>query len=384
MMDRRKNRVHQALLPVICVFLLLGGCTGRHTTLQSFLDTPNHHASNGFSFLNRGQMSDAEREFQAALRLDHSFSQAHSGLGLIAGIKGDYPLAFHSMALARDYAKTDEDRAMFAVGQMRLYTMKKGKGWLDRVEASFQEATKSVADSPEAYYYLGVAFEQAYRFKGAEKAFEKVTALNSRLFWQARRELRLVKKIIKAKPGSFVGKSIALKNTITRADVAALVVEELRLDKIYQDLARHEKGFRLPQVLHKQSEPPGLPADVKGHPLRADIEITLQLDLHGLGCFSDGFFRPEQPVTRAEYAVIMGSIISIIKQDPTLNTRFSRKVSPFSDIGNSDPSFNAVMLCTAGTPIMEPREGIFNPWGNISGADALLALRKLKKALHIH
>lgn len=384
MMDRRKNRMHQSLLPVLCVLLFFGGCAGRHTTLQSFLDTPSHHTSNGFSFLNRGRMIDAEREFQAALRLDHSFSQAHCGLGLIAGIKGNYPLAFQAMALARNYAKTNEDRAMFAVGEMRLYTMKKGQGWLKRVKASFQEATKSVAESPEAYFYLGIAFEQAYRFKDAEKAFEKVTTLNSRLFWQAGRALRLVKKIIRAAPGSLVGKRIALKNTITRADVAALIVEELRLDKIYKDLARHEEGFRAPQVLHTRSEPSGIPADVKTHPLRADIEIALQLGVHGVGCYPDGSFRPEQPVTRAEYAVIMESITSIIRQDPTLNTRFSRKISPFSDIGNSDPSFNAVMLCTSGMAIMEPREGVFNPWGNISGADALLALRKLKNALHIH
>jgi tetratricopeptide (TPR) repeat protein len=382
-MTAPRNRLYPGLLFLVSVFLLTG-CGGQHSTLQSFLDTPRHHASNGFNFLNRGQVSDAEREFQSALRLDHSFSQAHCGLGLIAGIREDYPLAFQSMALARRYAKTDEDRAMFAVGEMRLYTMKKGKGWLDHVEVFFQDATKSVAESPEAYYYLGVAYKEAYRFQDAEKAFKKVLALNSRLFWQAKRESRVIRKVIKAMPESPVGKRIALRNAITRADVAALVVEELKLDRLYRELARHEKGFRLPRGLHAQSELPALPADVRTHPSRADIEIALQLGVHGLGCFPDGSFRPEQPVTRAEYAEIMGSILTIIRRDPTLSKRFSGKTSPFSDIRNSDPFYNAVMLCTVETAIMEPREGVFNPWGNISGADAVLSLRELKKALDIH
>ncbi len=382
-MNTPRSWLYPGLLFVVSVFILTG-CSGQHTTLQSFLDTPKHHASNGFSFLVRGQMSDAEREFQAALRLDHSFSQAHCGLGLIAGIRKDYPLAFQSMALAKHYAKTEKDRAMFAVGEMRLHTMKKGEAWLDHVEVFFEDAIKNVPDSPEAYYYLGLALKQAHRFQDAEKAFKKVMALNSRLFWQTKRELRIVRKVISAMPGSLAGKNIALKNAITRADVAALVVEELKLDKIYQELARHEKSFRLPQGLHEQSELPALPADVTAHPLREDIEIALQLGVHGLGCFPDGSFRPEQPVTRAEYAVVLGSIMSVIRQDPTLTTRFSGRASPFSDIGNDDPSFNAVMLCTAEMAIMEPGEGVFNPWGNISGADAVLALRKLKKVLDIH
>jgi tetratricopeptide (TPR) repeat protein len=382
-MNTPRRWLYPGLLFLGSLFLLTG-CSGQHWTAQSFLDTPKHHTSNGFSFLDRGQMSDAEREFDAALRLDSSFSQAHCGLGLIAGTREDYSRAFQSMALARGYAKNDEDRAMVAVGEMRLHTMKKGKGWLDHVEVFFDDAVKSKPDWPEAYYYLGFAYKQSYRFQDAEKAFEKVLALNSQLFWQAKRESRVIRKVISAMPGSLVGKRVALKNGITRGDVAALVVEELKLDKIYQESARHKKGFGLPQGLHEQRKLPAVPADVKAHPLRRDIEIALSLGVRGLGCFPDGSFRPEQPVTRAEYAVIMGSILTIIRQDPTLRTRFSGKTSPFSDMGNDDSFFNAVMLCTVETDIMEPREAVFNPWGNISGADAVLALRKLKKALDIH
>ncbi|OPX37085.1 MAG: hypothetical protein B1H13_13455 [Desulfobacteraceae bacterium 4484_190.3] len=98
------NKLRSRICPLffLILVLLLAGCTNRHTTLESFLDTPKHHASNGFSFLHRGQISDAEREFQSALRLDPFFSQAHCGLGLIAGMREEYDTAFKSMALARD------------------------------------------------------------------------------------------------------------------------------------------------------------------------------------------------------------------------------------------------------------------------------------------
>ncbi|OPX37084.1 MAG: hypothetical protein B1H13_13450 [Desulfobacteraceae bacterium 4484_190.3] len=78
-------------------------------------------------------------------------------------------------------------------------------------------------------------------------------------------------------PASVAGKGIALKESLTRADVAVLIVEELKLDKIYQDLAHQTKGFHLPQELLDSSKLTPLPADVKAHPLRKDIENVLQL-----------------------------------------------------------------------------------------------------------
>jgi Tfp pilus assembly protein PilF len=382
-MSRRKNWLHEGFFATVCVFLFLAGCAQEHMTLQSILDTPGHHASNGFQFLARGHVEDADREFQAALQLDNSFSRAHCGLGLIAGARGDFPQAFQSMELAKKYAKTGEDRAAESVGEMRLYTMQKGDGWLARVRSSFEDAVKSEADWPEAWYYLGVAYKHAYRFYGAEKAFNKVKDLHSRLAWQATREMGGIKKILRAMPESPVGKSIAVKKVITRADTAALLVEELKLDKVYEDMVRQGKNLPSTADVQRKTGIPPVPSDVETHPLKPDIEIALQLNVNGLGRLPDGSFGPEQPETRAGYAMIMGDIMVIIRQDPALKKRFIGKASPFSDIGNEDPFFNAVMLCTKETSIMEPGTGIFNPEGPVSGADAVLILRKLREELGI-
>lgn len=61
-------------------------------------------------------------------------------------------------------------------------------------------------------------------------------------------------------------------------------------------------------------------------------------------------------------------------------------VSPFADVRNDVPCFNAVMVCTT-RGIIEPRrcvrQDIFDPGGAVSGADALLAIRRLNEDLGI-
>lgn len=375
---------YRGLLFVMCIVFPLAGCVQQHITLQSFLDTPKHHVSNGFKFLDYGHIDDAEREFKSALRLDKSFAQAYCGLALVAGTRGDFSHAFDSMETAKRYAKTPVDKARVAVAEMRLYTMERGKGWLRHVRSCFSDAMGNISDWPEAYYYLGIAYKQAYRFNDSAETFRKVKEMHSRLADQAGRELKTLKEIIRAMPGSPWGRRIAIKKFVTRADVAALLIEELRLDKIYENMSM--RGRPLPGSSPQQRKPVAyaVPADVVKHPLRSDIVDALRLKVKGLECLSDGNFWPEQAVTRAEYAVIMGSIIATIRRDPTLSTRFSGKASPFFDVGNDEPFFNAVMLSTSETGVMEPKRGFFNPWEPVSGADAVLAVKKLKEELGVY
>ncbi|PIQ96416.1 MAG: hypothetical protein COV67_09695, partial [Nitrospinae bacterium CG11_big_fil_rev_8_21_14_0_20_56_8] len=59
--------------------------------------------------------------------------------------------------------------------------------------------------------------------------------------------------------------------------------------------------------------------------------------------------------------------------------------SPFPDLRNDLPYFNAVMLVTT-RGIMKSAEmstGEFQPQGTVSGADALLIIRELKNALKL-
>ena len=194
-MDFFKNK----FLCIVFIGLLLAwtaffGCAPKRGIPENVLNTPSHHTSSGFKLIKKGYLYDAEREFNLALELEPHYSPAYRGLGLVYGVKGDFNQAFKAMGNAMDYAKEREDQALACVGFMRLYTMRKGKGWLEHVEQRFLDAVGSVKDLPEAYYYMGIAYEKADRIPDSKKALKKVLQINQRLVPEASQALRRMEK----------------------------------------------------------------------------------------------------------------------------------------------------------------------------------------------
>lgn len=183
-----------ALFLVLLISPSLLGCAPKPAILENVLNTPGHHTSSGFKLIKKGYLYDAKREFNLALELESHYSPAYRGLGLVYGIEKNFKQAFKDMGSARDYAKEREDGALACVGFMRLYTMRKGKGWLEDVEGSFLEATSSVKDRPEAYYYMGIAYEEADRIPESKKALEKVLGINKGLVLEAYEALKRIKE----------------------------------------------------------------------------------------------------------------------------------------------------------------------------------------------
>ncbi len=170
-------------------FLFVLGCSQTPRTPEGVLDTPVHHVSSGFKFLQKDYTVDAQREFELALQLDPYYSAAHRGLGLVYAKEHKFNLAFEAMRKARDDASSGEQKAMAYVGFMRLYTMQKNAGWLEQVEEHFKDARQWKSDLPQAYFYMGVAYKQADRFTEAESSFNQVLRLNQGLVMEAKKEL---------------------------------------------------------------------------------------------------------------------------------------------------------------------------------------------------
>jgi tetratricopeptide (TPR) repeat protein len=193
--------VLKALTLVCCMGFLFGGCgprSGLHP--ETTLGTPEHHVFNGFALLRMERPDDAQREFEQALRLDPKCSGAFRGIGWVEGRKGDFSAAFASMTHAKELAEKNEEKALVEVGFMALYTMQKGPDWLQCAEQSFKAASSLTEDLPEAYFHLGIAYKQAYRFADAEKAFERVIRIHRSLVAESEEELASVRKILN--PGS--------------------------------------------------------------------------------------------------------------------------------------------------------------------------------------
>lgn len=183
-------------MTVVSLFVTLAllACSSSPRVQERVLNTPEHHAYSGFKLLEKGYLFDAKREFNLALRLDSNYSSAHLGLGLIYGKEKSFKLAVDSMCRARDDAKTEEDKALAFVGFMRLYTMKGGEGWLDKVREKFYDSLHYKEDLPEAYYYMGIAYKKANRLYRAKNDFKKVLEINKGLVAESKEELKTLGK----------------------------------------------------------------------------------------------------------------------------------------------------------------------------------------------
>ncbi len=320
--------------------LFFYACGPKPMAPKAELDTPEHHVANGNKLLKAGKIDVAFREFNRAKELDPKFSPAYVGLGLVDGFRNNFKNSLKTMKEARKYARGDEQKIAVNVGFMRIYIMGKenvDKNWLKLVEEEFDKAILIDRALSEPHFYMGLAYKMSYKFRQAADQFSRVLELDNGYIAEADKEYALVQKIERAMPGSKIGKKIALVEKITRADVAALFIEELK------------------------------------------IEIGIK----GLQPFPDHTYKPYQTITRAEFAMMIEDILIKLTGVDDLATRFIGSVSPFPDLRNDLPYFNAVMICTT-RGIMVAKDlatGEFDPTGPVSGADALLSIRMLKSQI---
>ncbi|MBW2645159.1 MAG: tetratricopeptide repeat protein [Deltaproteobacteria bacterium] len=383
-------------LAAICLvgFMLLFvfyACRPAVRAPEAELDTPEHHVMNGMKLLKKGKIDDAFRDFNLAKELDPKFSGAYVGLGLVWGHREDFEKAMKNMKLAKKYADTKEEEANAYIGSMRLYTLGKNKideDWLEETEDAFEDAIDLMPHSSAAYFYMGVAYKEAYEFGKASQNFAKVLDLDDEYVADADAEYKVVQKIQRAMPGTTVGKKIALVKEITRGDIAALFIQELKLDTLYEKRTVKEFDTRYKDPV-KQFEtemiekvPPA--TDIADYVLKTDVDIVIRIGVRGLEPFADHTFKPYKTITRAEYAVMIEDILIKVTGDQKLATKFIGSTSPFPDLRSDLHYFNAVMVCTTrGILQADVATGEFNSMGTISGADALLAIRILKSQIEM-
>ena len=96
-------------------------------------------------------------------------------------------------------------------------------------------------------------------------------------------------------------------------------------------------------------------------------------------------FRPDEPDTRAAFAVMMEDILLIkVKGNKNLFPQFAGTPVRFVDVRNDLPYLDTVIVCI-GVGIMTPidlcgRE--FRPLDHVAGVEALRAIRNLKDHLN--
>ena len=393
-----KYRRFFIIMALMAAVLLVASCGPKPVKPVGEMDTPEHHFYTGMKMLDQGQYPAAQAEFDRAIQLAPKFSRAYAGLALTKAYQNDFANAFKLLDKAWGYEKSNEEKVFIHIGYMRVNTLSKAvcakigtdcrqdEGWLDKTRDEFKKAIALDPKSSAAYYYMGMAYKTALAFPKAGEMFAKVMDLKGELTNEADMQWKIVQDIQRAMPGTITGKKIALVEKITRADVAALFMEELKIDVLYKKrtIKTFDTSFKDPEKAKADMNKAPLTAkDIASHPLKTDIEGILQLGVRGLELFPDGSFLPADFVNRAAYALMIEDILIKVTGDNSLATKFIGSTSTFPDLRSDLPYFNAVMTLSS-RGIMQAKNissGEFAPLDTVSGAEALLIIKKFREEL---
>lgn len=396
-------RTLTSLFIFCAVVLFLISCGPKARVAVSQLDTPGHHTFTGLKLLDQEKYIDAKREFEMATQLDAKYSKAYTGMALVNIYTGKFNAASDNLDLGLKNAKDAGEKLFVNVGKIRYYTLSKSdQKWLELAKYQFDEAVVTDPKQTPAYYFMGMAYKDALEFNLAGQMFTKVIQLKTDHMADADAQLKFLQKVQLAMPATEAGKKIALVERITRADAAAIFIEELKIKDRYNKPTSKVSDAPLKETEKVSTEvketekvpiaaPPPAPVklmakDIADHPLKTDIEGILETGVRGLENDPKGNFNPGEVLSRGEYAVMLEDILIKLTGEKDLAARYVNSKSLFPDVPADMPYFNAIIAVTS-RGIMEAKNtktGEFAPLKPVTGVDALLIIRKLKKELKLN
>ncbi len=164
--------------------------------------------------------------------------------------------------------------------------------------------------------------------------------------------------------------------------MAALLVDELKVDKLF--------AGRIPVKAEVDRKADFTPADVLDSPFREEVETLMKWGVRGLEPEYDKttrayLFRPMEPVTRKQFALVVEDVLIKITGDESLGKAFfGHDRSPFPDVPATSAWYNAVMNVTTRSIMETDLSGEFRPDDVVDGAEAILSIRVLRQRLNIN
>lgn len=403
-----KSRVKLMMLAVASLMLLLVGCPGPQVRGTSPEDNPQHHYLAGMTALENGKVSIAQEKFERAIYLDERFAKAYAGLAIVCAEKVkeqadpgfrkvETGRVFENLRKAEKYAEKPDEEFDNCAARIRVHTLIKDKNWLDEAEYAFRAGGKLTVDERALTYYqgtealayfMGLAELEGGEFQKARDRFTDVLNAKSEGKWheKADRAWKKTDKIVRAMAGitvGDVGKKIAVKDAVCRADLAALLIDEMKLEKLF--------AGRIPvasQTANMKAE--FTPADMISHPFKEEVLTIMKWKVRGLEPKYDEttqayLFKPAESVKRGEMAFILEDVLIKLTSDEKIATAyFGQEKSPFPDVRNTSPFYNAVMNMTTRGIMEGELSGEFRVNEPVDGAEALLAVRVLKQRINIY
>ncbi len=332
--------------------------------------------------MDQSDFSGAIASFERAKDQDKKFAPAYGGLAIANAHLHETNKAEYYIEEAKNLGGKDPD-VLTLCGQAWIIMRNDKKNWFDKAEDLLEKALKRNENHEGALYYLGLAYLYNFEFTKAESYFSQVVGMKGEYAGKADDKWILSQKIVRATPGSAVGKKVALQDNISRADLSVLFIEELKFGELMKKIpSQQNQTFQTPSQMMSQ-ETGSLPVDASGH--WAEVWIKDAINFQIMDVFPDGKYYPDETVTRAGFALAVQRLLVAATRDYGLETRyFGESTSRFSDVSSSHPAYNAMALCSErGIMKSDVITGNFTPNGTINGADALLIIRTIQSSLHM-
>lgn len=379
---------------IICMATI--GCGNKVRAPGGQMDDPPTHYKQGMKYWDEEKFTQAEEEFKLAQSLDPKYAPAYSGLALTTAHSAKETTDSDSAKKLFKEAIRLADKAQSLDGQDPAAYIAKGlvitmrnegieaKKWLNDVEKEYNKAIKLDSENAEAYFRRGYCYKKAFEFSKAADDFRNVLDLKKSFTEEANKQWEIVQRIERAAPGTDVGKKIALVEKISRADIAALFVSELKIDKLIDKKARknYDTGFAAPEDSREMTTDTLVQkaaiTDIDNHWAKNFITDITERDIRGLEPYPDHTFHPDQLVTRGEYALMVEDALIAITGDQELATKHIGTESRFPDVNASHPVYNAICNAVDKGVMDAGMNGEFGMVKTVSGPEALLVIRKLK------
>ena len=370
-------RKYRSLIPIYSLLLLVACATAP----ESDVDTPEYHFKAGMRAIDNADYQQAIKSFQRSVDLERKFALGYGGLGLAHAYLGQN-------GQAKDYASkcasrgSKDSEALALSGQIWITMRDSEKKWFKRASSHLKKALKRDEAHEGAMYWYGVAHLYNYQFDEAEDYFRKVVNKRGDYAGKADAKWKLSQKIVRAMPGTPGGKKVALKERINRADLAVLFAEELKIGVLFDRMPVQNSGFQTPSQANHPA-PVTEPNDSRDHWAETWIKDMIRYGI--MNVEPDGNFYPDDDINRANYALAVQRLLVVATRDESLETKyFGEAQSRFTDVPASHFAYNAMAICTErGIMEIDMMTNRFNPTGDVTGADALLIIRKVQSSLRM-
>ncbi|GMR04823.1 MAG: S-layer homology domain-containing protein [Thermodesulfobacteriota bacterium] len=399
-----KGRHKYFLFFAALVLIIVSGCAKPKIRCASPEDNPAHHYLRGMELLEASDLTGARAKFERSLLCDEKFSPSYGGLAIVDGLDGAAAggagekladSAYRGLKKAGKLSKTPEEVFAWRLARMRVNTALKPGKWLKKVERDFNKAAKIKVDEKKLIYYrdsgaapyfMGLAYLEGGEFEQARIRFNDVLKAGATGKWNGPADLGWKKadRALRSLGGMTVGeiaKEMVLKDSVTRGELAAILADELRIERLFSGRLSSKKARKPPAFV---------PYDIEDNPFKEEILTVIGFGIRGLEPLYDSTrkayrFSPDGLVSRKEFAFVVEDILINITGDEGLATAFvGHRESPFPDVSPTAPWYNAVMNAVTRDIMETGVSGEFRPEDNVDGPDLLLAIRVLRQRLNIN